>query len=211
MSELNISVNPREEVGRGANRRLRNSGKFPWVIYSKGESRSISLDSKAFAKLQKDLIGRTPLVTLSDGKEDVQALIQDVQVNPIKDHFIHADFHEVTRGEEMTAQAALQVVGEPVGVRDQGGNLEIHQHEIEVKALPSNIPDFIELDVSGLNVGDAIHAADLPKLEGVTYQLHEDTVLVSVSATRVVEETSDDEVADTAQAVSENDSSEDNA
>lgn len=185
MSELNISVIPREEVGRGANRRLRSLGKFPGVIYSKGESRSISLDSKDFLKLRRELIGRTPLVVLNEGKEETQVLIQDVQVHPIKDYFIHVDFYEVTRGEELTAQAALHVVGEAIGVKTEGGNLEVHQHEIEVTARPSNIPDFIEIDVSDLKVGDMVHVGDLPKLDGVTYHLHEDTVLISVSGVKV--------------------------
>lgn len=203
MSELNISVNPREEVGRGSNRRLRTLGKFPGVIYSKGESRSISLDSKDFAKLRRELIGRTPLVTLNEGKEETQALIQDIQVHPIKDYFIHVDFYEVTRGEEMTAHAALHVIGEASGVKNEGGNLEIHQHEIEVKARPSNIPDFIQIDVTDLKVGDMVHVGDLPKLDGVTYHLHEDTVLISVSGVKVdavIEAEEEEAAADAAEA-----------
>jgi large subunit ribosomal protein L25 len=187
MSELNISVNPREELGRGSNRRLRSIGRIPGVIYSKGESRPISVDNKEFEKLRTTLIGRTPLVTLNEGNEKVQALIQEIQRHPVKDYFIHVDFHEVTGGEEMTAHAALHVVGEPLGVKNEGGTLEIHLHEIEVKALPRNIPDYIEVDVSALNVGDMMHVANLPKIEGVTYHLHEDTVIVSVSGAKVEE------------------------
>jgi large subunit ribosomal protein L25 len=201
MSELNISVDPRKEVGRGSNRRLRSTGKIPGVVYSKGKSRSVSFDNKEFEKLRKSLIGRTPLVTLIEGKKEVQALIQEIQRHPIKDYFIHVDFHEVTRGEEMTAHAALHVLGIADGVKNDGGNLEIHLHKIEVKARPRNIPDFIEVDVSDLKVGDMMHVADLPKLEGVTYHLHENTVIVSVSGAtveevvEVVEETPTDEEA----------------
>lgn len=181
MSELNISVNAREGIGRGANRRLRGSGMIPGVIYSKGESRAVSFDNKAFAKLWHDLIGRTPLVTLNEGKKEFKALIQEVQRDPIKDTFIHVDFFEVTAGEEITAKAALHTLGEAFGVRNEGGTMEIHLHEIEVRSRPSNIPDFIEVDVTDMEVGDALHASDLPKLEGVTYQLHEDTLVVSIA------------------------------
>ena len=187
MSDLNISVDPRKEVGRGSNRRLRSTGKIPGVIYSKGESRAVSFDSKEFEKLRKSLIGRTPLVTLTEGKKEVQALIQEIQQHPIKDYFIHVDFHEVTKGEEMTAHAALHVVGIADGVKNEGGNLEIHQHEIELKARPSKIPDFIEVDVSDLKVGDMMHVTDLPKFDGVNYQLHDDTVIVSISGATVEE------------------------
>ncbi|MDA0347082.1 MAG: 50S ribosomal protein L25 [Verrucomicrobia bacterium] len=209
MSDLNISVDPRKEVGRGSNRRLRSSGKIPGVIYSKGESRAVSFDSKEFEKLRKSLIGRTPLVTLTEGKKEVLALIQEIQAHPIKDFFFNVDFLEVTRGEEMTAHAALHVVGEPDGVKNEGGNLEVHLHEIEVTAIPSNIPDFIEVDVSALKAGDALHVADLPKIEGVTYHLHEDTVIVSVSGARVeevvepVEEPMDPEAEDSEEAPGE--------
>ncbi|MBH54455.1 MAG: 50S ribosomal protein L25 [Opitutaceae bacterium] len=187
MSQLNISINAREEVGRGASRRLRGSGKLPGVIYSKGESRAIFLDNKDFENLWHDLIGRTPLVTLNEGKNESQALISEVQRHPLNDSFIHVDFHEVTAGEEITAQAALQVTGEPVGVRNEGGTLEVHLHEVEVRSRPRNIPDFIEIDVSELNLGDALHVSDLPKLEGVTYQLHEDTLIASVSIVKIEE------------------------
>jgi large subunit ribosomal protein L25 len=188
MSQLNISVNARKEVGRGSNRRLRSSGRIPAVIYSKGESRAVSLDNKEFAKLWHDLVGRTPLVTLSEGKDELMALVQEVQRHPIKDYFIHVDFFEVTRGEEITAQASLRFIGEAPGVKNDGGSLDTQLHEIEVRSRPSNIPDFIEVDVSELNVGDSIHVSDLPKIEGVSYTTHEDTLVVSVVAAMREEE-----------------------
>lgn len=181
MAQLSISVDPREEVGRGSNRRLRSSGKIPGVIYSKGASRSVSIDNKEFTQLWQDLIGHTPVVTVVDGKEEVMALIQEVQRHPVKDYFIHVDFQEVTRGEEITAQASVHFVGEPRGVKDEGGSLEMHLHDIEVRSRPSNIPDFIEVDVSELNVGDVINVGDLPVLEGVTYIPHDDTPVASVA------------------------------
>lgn len=187
MSELSISVDAREEVGRGANRRLRGNGKIPGVIYSKGESRSVSLDEKEFAKLWKDLIGITPVVTLKEGKEEVMALVQEVQRHPVKDYFIHVDFHEVTRGEEITAQASLHIVGDPIGVKNEGGNLETTLHEIEVRSRPSNIPDYIEVDVSELAVGDSIHVSDLAEIEGVTFMAHADTLIASVSGAKAEE------------------------
>jgi large subunit ribosomal protein L25 len=188
MSELSISVDAREDVGRGSNRRLRTTGRFPGVIYSKGESRSVSLDSKEFAKLQKDLLGITPLVTLMEGKEEVMALVQEVQRHPIKDYYIHVDFHEVTRGEEITAQASLHYLGEPIGVKNDGGTLETQLHEVEVRSRPRDIPNFIEVDVSGLNVGDSLHVSDLPVIEGVTFVTHGDTLIVSVGGAMREEE-----------------------
>lgn len=180
MAQIKISVNTREDVGRASNRRLRGQGMIPGVIYSKGESRIVSVDNKEFEKLWHDMIGRTPLVTLNEGKEEIQALIQDVQRHPFKDHFVHVDFFEVTQGEEITAQAAVHITGEPEGVKTDGGTLDVNLHEIEVRSRPSNIPDFIQIEVSHLNIGDTIHVRDLPQLEGVTYLMSEDTIIVSV-------------------------------
>lgn len=188
MAQLNISVNAREEAGRGSNRRLRSTGKIPGVIYSKGESRSVSIDNKEFAKLWHDLVGHTPLVTINEGKEEVMALIQEVQRHPIKDYFIHVDFHEVTRGEEISAQASLHFIGEASGVKNEGGTLETQLHEVEVRSRPRNIPDFIEVNVTELNVGDALHVSDLLAIEGVTFVTHPDTLIASVAGAMREEE-----------------------
>ena len=109
------------------------------------------------------------------------ALIQEVQRHPIKDYFIHVDFHEVTRGEEISAQASLHFIGEAIGVKDDGGTLETQLHEVEVRSRPRNIPDFIEVNVTDLEVGDSLHVSDLPAIEGVTFVTHEDTLIASVA------------------------------
>ena len=188
MSESSISVDTREEVGRGANRRLRSNGKIPGVIYSKGESRSVSLDEKEFTQLWKALLGHTPLITIKEGKDETMALIQEVQRHPIKDYFIHVDFFEVTRGEEITASASIHYVGEAEGVKNEGGTLEIQLHEVSLRSRPRDIPDFIEVDVSNLHVGNALHVSDLPELEGVTYVTNEETLIASVAGAMREEE-----------------------
>jgi large subunit ribosomal protein L25 len=98
------------------------------------------------------------------------------------------DFHEVTRGEEITAQASLHYLGEPIGVKNDGGTLETQLHEVEVRSRPRDIPNFIEVDVSGLNVGDSLHVSDLPVIEGVTFVTHGDTLIVSVGGAMREEE-----------------------
>lgn len=181
MSDVSISVDAREEVGRGANRRLRSNGRIPGVIYSKGDSRTVSFDEKEFTQLWKAMLGLTPLITIKEGKDETMALIQEVQRHPIKDYFIHVDFFEVTRGEEITASASIHYIGEAEGVRNEGGTLDIQLHEVEIRSRPRDIPDFIEVDVSDLSVGNALHVSDLPALEGVTYVTNEETLIASVA------------------------------
>ncbi len=188
MPELNISISARKEFGRGANRRLRNSGSTPGVIYAKGESRPVTLDTKSFAKLWHDLAGLTPLVTIGEGKDKVTALIQEVQRDPLKDTFIHVDFFEVSEDKAVTTRVAIHAVGEASGVKYEGGTLEIHLRDVEVRGMPKDLPDYIDIDVTELNIGNSIHVGELPEVEGVEYTMHPETVVISVAGqTRLAE------------------------
>ncbi len=180
MPKSTIAVSSREAFGRGANRRLRSSGSTPAVIYARGESRPVSLDTKSFAKLWHQLADLTPLVTIEEGEKKVKALIQEVQRDPLKDTFIHVDFFEVSEDQAVTTRVALHAEGEASGVKNEGGTLEIHLHDVEVRCLPKYLPDYIDVDVTDLNVGKSIRVGDLPEVEGLEYTMHPGTVVISV-------------------------------
>jgi len=180
MSKNKISVTSRENLGRGANRRLRAAGSIPAVIYGKSGNFPVSIDSKAFGELWSSLHGHTPLILVEHEGKETRALIQEVERDPIKDYFIHVDLHEVAKGEEITVNVALNIVGEADGVKNGGGTLEVHNHEIEVRCLPRHIPDHVDVDVSSLKVSDQYKVSDLPKLEGVTYGVDDDEVIAAV-------------------------------
>ena len=181
MPELTISVSARDAFGRGANRRLRSSGSTPGVIYARGESRPVSMDTKSFAIVWRQLANMTPLVTISEGKETVKALIQEVQRDPLKDTFIHVDFLEVSEDKAVTTRVAVHATGEAPGVKNEGGTLEFHLHDVEARCLPKNLPDYIDVDVTELTLGKSVRVEDLPKLEGVEYTMHPTTVVISVA------------------------------
>ncbi len=196
MSTLKISVNAREEHGRCPNRRLRAAGSIPAVIYGKSGSRSVSLNSKEFANLEHELGDVTPIVHVVDDSAEVRVLIQEVQRDALKDCVVHVDFLELTKGSVITAHIAVHAIGLAEGVKNEGGTLEMHLHEVEVKGRPSNLPEFIEIDVSELHTGDTIKLADLPVIEGVNYHMHADTVVIGVSGAKKEAEASEEEGSD---------------
>ncbi|QYY35257.1 50S ribosomal protein L25 [Ruficoccus sp. ZRK36] len=194
MSEHTLSVSKREGQGRGFSRRLRAQGSIPAVIYGKSGSEKLAVTEKDFMLLMREIGGSATIVTLEDDKGGKTAtLIQDTQRNPRTDRFEHIDFLEVSADQEITAQIPVHTHGEAVGVKTGGGSLEIALHEVEVSCLPKNLPEQIDLDVSGLDVGDMIHVSALPKLEGVTYQGDPETVVVMCNAPMAEEAPAEDE------------------
>ncbi len=180
MPKPTIAVSARETFGRGANRRLRSSGSTPGVIYARGESRPVTLDTKSLAKLWYQLADLTPLVTIEEGERKVTALIQEVQRDPLKDTFIHVDFFEVSDDHAVTTRVALHAAGEASGVKNEGGTLDIHLHDVEVRCLPKYLPDYIDVDVTDLHIGNSVRVGDLPEVEGVEYTMHPQTVVISL-------------------------------
>lgn len=179
MKQFSLKVETREAKGSRASRRARREGKVPAVLYGKNEPRSLMIDAKAFGKLYKAVADISALVEIEDEKGvKVSTLIQDVQFNRITDAFNHVDFFEVKADEEMHASIPVHVMGEAIGVKEDNAVLELVLHEIEVRCLPKNLPESIEIDVTGLRGGDSIFVKDLKAISGVTYSSDEDQAIV---------------------------------
>lgn len=187
MKQIKLTVQTRDGSGRGAAKRLRASGKVPAVVYGKHSAPfSIVLDKPEVNRLLKETAGAASLVELSqDGKEATLSIVQEVQRNPISGQIVHIDFKEVSATEEMHTHVNIHLIGEPFGVKNQNGLLDFVSHQVDIRCLPKNLPEFVEADVSGLKVGESIHVRELPKLEGVTYLAHGDHVVASCTEQRV--------------------------
>lgn len=196
MQQLKLNVVNREKTGRGAVRRLRAEGKIPACIYSKGSARSISFSAVEFRDLRRSLKGAALIELVDEDGETALTHIQEVQRNIVKNSIDHVDFHEVERGEAFTANIPVHLIGEDesVGVRNEGGMLDHKTHTLEVRCIPSNLPDHINVDVRKLKVGDAIHVSDLSVLEGVEYMDAPAMVIVSCQPPTVVQEESEETV-----------------
>ena len=187
---IKLPVKPRESRGSAEARRLRKQGLIPGVIYGRGsDPTAICIDER---ELRKALTGGHGLHAILDvaldGDKSRASILKDYQVDPLRGHLIHFDLQEVRLDQPIQAQVVVELVGDPVGV-NEGGVLSQIQREINVEALPLEIPDRLELDVSGMAIGDTLRLSDLPPREGVTYlDDAEETVLATVTMPTRVEE-----------------------
>jgi len=180
MKRLNLTVSTRNETGRGSCRRLRAAGKIPAVVYGISGSRNLVIGKTDFIKLWKAMLGLNALIDLTEeGKDPVLTIMQEVERNPTTDQFQHIDFLEVSADKPITTHTSIHVIGESQGVKIDGGLLETHVHEIEINCLPDDLPEFIEIDVTELRTGSAIHIGDIKAVSGVTFTGNKDTAIVS--------------------------------
>jgi large subunit ribosomal protein L25 len=180
---IKLQVKERESRGSADARRLRKAGFIPGVLYGSGKQpHAICVPER---ELRRVLTGAGGLhaildVVLEGQKTTHASILKDYQQDPIRGHISHVDLQEVRLDQTIQASVTVQLVGEPVGTKE-GGVLSQVQREINVEALPMEIPEHLDLDVSGMEIGDTLRLADLPAREGVTYlDDPEETVLASV-------------------------------
>jgi large subunit ribosomal protein L25 len=188
---IKLEVKEREGRGSADSRRLRREGLIPGVLCGRGKP------SHPFAvaerELRRVLSGDSGLHAILDvvvdGQETARpSVLKDYQQHVPSGRLSHIDLHEVRLDQPIQTQVSVTLVGEPAGVKE-GGVLSQVSREINVEALPMEIPDHLELDVSGMGIGDTLRLADLPAQEGVTYlDDPEETVLASVQVPAVIVE-----------------------
>jgi large subunit ribosomal protein L25 len=183
-----LEVQERELRGSRNSRRLRGQGLVPGVLYGKGHSRAISVPER---ELRTAVTGPSGLHAILDvvveGQKTVHpSVLADIQRDPIRGTVSHIDLREVRLDQPITATVVVSVVGESEGVK-AGGVLSVVTRELHVEALPMEIPEHIDVDVTPLNIGDALRLEDLPAIESVRFlDDPHDTVMVTVSAPRAV-------------------------
>ena len=171
METVEITIERRADKGKGCRRPPSGRGKVPGVLYGpKRETTSIVVAAEEFERKIAHLEG-AHLIRLVHASSDPElhermVLVREMQMHPVSGRALHADFYEVDLTERLTVSVTLHFVGKPVGVVN-GGILQPILREIEVECLPTEIPEFIEIDVAALDIHDAIHAADLSLPEGV--------------------------------------------
>jgi len=183
MSKVVLSAKNRQSAGSAESRRLRRSGRIPAVLYGRtGKAVSLDLDALEFTRSTKNISESTIVKVEVEGKS-YDAFVKDTQRNIIDGNILHVDFYEVESGVLLRTKVPLVLKGNPVGVRE-GGNLENPLHEIEVECLPKDLPERIEVDVSGLKVNQSIHVRDIPLGEGIRLLSAEEQVIALVKFAR---------------------------
>jgi large subunit ribosomal protein L25 len=186
-----IQAIPREERGKNAARRVRAAGRIPAAVYGVGlEAIPVSVNARELGVLLRSEAGRHAIFTLAiEGKDSSPVKIHQMDLDPVTSRLIHMDLMRISLTEKTQVSVPLQFVGEPVGVKDEGGILEAHLHELDVECLPRDIPGHIDVDVSGLGIGDRLTVGDVHvDTDVITIVTDADHLLVAVSAPRLTAE-----------------------
>ena len=203
MERTNITVENRTEIGKGAARSLRRKNMIPAVIYRAGDSFPVQFSKNELSRFINETAGEQIMVNLQFGDGSSRfALMKDYQTDPATGELLHADFFEVSLTEEVKVTVHVAIIGEPVGVRRDGGILQHLLREIEVECLPDKIPGRVEVDIANLEIGQSVHVGDLKLGEGITVLSDPDGVIVNIVAP-AVEEVAPAEVAPVAPEIKE--------
>jgi len=196
LESIQLKAKVRKSVGNSPSRVLRREGEVPAVIYGPGK------DSVLLSVLVKDLenilkktnVGQAILnLEIQNGVVSTRtAMIKELQIHPVSRKYLHVDFYEIAMDRKIKVKVPVVTHGIAKGV-DFGGMLQVISREIEVLCLPLSIPKSIDIDITELNVGDAVHVRDLSLPEGVEIPADVNYTVVTVLATKVEEKVSEEE------------------
>jgi large subunit ribosomal protein L25 len=185
MSEYKLVAENRSDAGKGAARRLRASGRVPAVLYGHGANpQHLSVDARQFGQALRTDAGVNVLMELEVGGDRHLALAKEIQRHPVKGSLIHVDFIQVRRGEKVHVSVPVHLVGEAPGVRE-GGIADQDLYQVNVEAEVTNVPEAVDADVSGLNIGDVLRVGDLKAPGGAVILDDPEASVVSVVAPAV--------------------------
>jgi large subunit ribosomal protein L25 len=203
MKSITINGSQRESVGKKATKALRNAGQVPCVLYGGDQTVHFSAPELAFSKLVYTPNAHTVVIALDNGNT-FDAVIQDLQFHPVTDKILHVDFYRLFEDKEIAMDIPVHVIGTSKGVLN-GGVLRKNRRKLRVKALPKNLPDFLEADITPLKIGGKLYVT---ALEGEGYKLlHTDnTVVVQIKTARtaiVSDDEDEDELEEGAEATTD--------
>ena len=181
MKSITINGSQRESVGKKATKALRNAGQVPCVLYGGDKPVHFFAAELAFSKLVYTPNVHTVVIALENG-QTFEAIMQDIQFHPITDKILHIDFYQLFPNKEITMDIPVHIIGTSKGVLN-GGVLRKNQRKLRVKALPANLPDYLEADITPLKIGNKLYVTALEN-EAYTILHPENTVVCQVTRSR---------------------------
>jgi large subunit ribosomal protein L25 len=166
-----LSAEPRGDQGKGASRRLRHAGKVPAILYGgHSDARNLSLESQKLMLLIENEKFYSSIISVNVGAEKQPAIVKDVQMHPAKHAVLHIDLQRVNENEKIRLHLPIHFKGEAVapGVKTQGGVISHLMADVEITCLPKDLPEFLEADMSAMNLNDTLFLGDLKTPAGVT-------------------------------------------
>ena len=192
MKSITINGSKRESVGKKATKALRNAGEVPCVLYGGDQPVHFSAAELAFSKLVYTPNAHTVVIALGD--DSYNAVLQDIQFHPVTDKILHIDFYQLFDDREISMDIPVVLTGNSPGVR-AGGVLRRNRRKLRIKALPTNLPDFIEVDISKLRIGNKVYVTSLFN-DDYKFLHPDNTVVCQVKQSRVSNADLDDEADD---------------
>jgi large subunit ribosomal protein L25 len=189
--QATLNAEAREGIRKGANRKLRATGRVPAILYGKDhEPQLLSVNAREAERLFQQISVENTIIEikLKGDSSKIQALVREVQVGAVRPNLVHIDFYKVQAGVKLEVDIPIELVGIPNGVRHDGGILEQVIHEVPVRCLPDQIPESIQIDVTALNINDSLHISDLKVAEGIEILMDPERTLCVVQIPRVIEE-----------------------
>jgi large subunit ribosomal protein L25 len=201
-----VGADSRHDQGKGASRRLRRAGKVPAVLYGgEGGPRSITLDHQQLLTLIDKEKFYSSIISVNVDAQPQPAIIRDVQMHPARNAVVHVDLQRVVETEKLRIHLPIHFKGEAVapGVKTQGGIVSHLMQDVEISCMPADLPEFLELDLSAMNLNETLSLGDIPLPAGVTIPelAHRNPPVVSVHSPRAAEPEPEAAVAATETAV----------
>jgi large subunit ribosomal protein L25 len=190
ITDITINASVREGIGKGYARRLRAQGMIPVAVYGEGlDPVAIAVNAKEIAQILRSETGHNSIFNLVVGDgTPATVIIKDWYVDPVKGKLLHADLMRLSLTETTRVRVSIEAVGEPVGVKMDGGILDLALREVEIECLPTDIPDHLQIDVSGMQLGDHLSVADIIyDRTKVKVLADENQVVAGVLASRLAE------------------------
>jgi large subunit ribosomal protein L25 len=201
MAEITLVAQSGRTTGSPESRRLRTAGRIPAVVYGHGiDAESVSIDGRELRTALSGVAGVNQLLNLEVGGTTHLALARVLQRHPVRGTVVHVDFQVVSRNEVISADVPLILVGEAKAVENERGVLEHPLQTLTINATPGTIPNSIEVDISGMAIGDTIRVSDLPFPRGVTTDVDPEEAVVVAAASAVSAEAEELEAEDAAEA-----------
>ncbi len=187
MESVSLRAKKREAFGKGAVRKMRREGFVPAVLYGRNKEEAIPLTlsysdvNRIIAHIERENV----LVDLhieGNGKEEkIPIIFKEIQRDPVTDKLLHLDLYELVKGQKIHVSVPIHLVGKPVGV-EMGGIIQNEVRELEIECLPKDLPPHIEIEISHLNIGDALHLRDINVSDAIKLLDDPDTTILSIVA-----------------------------
>jgi large subunit ribosomal protein L25 len=181
--DIDINAEKREEYGKNASRRIRREGKIPAVLYgAKTDAVPLTIKKEDIIQILKSDSGENTLFKVIIGKKGMPAMIKDLQTDPVRDEILHVDLIHIAMDREIKVSVPIDLIGEAIGVKSEGGFVDQMLRELEIECLPNDIPEQVEVDITDLHMQQSLKVNDITLPSGIKMISDPESVIVVIAS-----------------------------